>query len=67
MLDSFVKDTDLPVAVAALDGGLAVGQAIVVIDLNAVTIGGKNCGLTLQFVILKKTDGNWIINISVSV
>ena len=57
MLDSFVKDTDLPVPVAALDGGLAVGQAIVVVDLYAVTIGGKDCGLTLQFVVLKKKMG----------
>ena len=57
MLDSFVKDTDLPVPVAALDGGLAVGQAIVVVDLYAVTIGGKDCGLALQFVVLKKKMG----------
>ena len=55
MLDPFVKDTDLPIPVATLDGGLAVSQATVVVHLNAVAIGSKNCGLTLQLVILKKT------------
>jgi hypothetical protein len=57
MLDPLVKDTDLPVSITAPDGGLSVGQAVVVVHLDTVPVGSKNCGLTLKLVILKKSCG----------
>ncbi len=56
VFDALDEDAGLLVAVVALDGGLAVDQAVVVVDFDAVTVGGKNDCLTLQFVALRKSD-----------
>ena len=54
VFDSLNEDAGLLVAVVALDGGLAVDHAVVVIHLHAIPVGGKNDCLTLQFVVLGK-------------
>jgi len=56
VFDALDEDAGLLVAVVALDGGLAVDHAVVVVHFDAVTVGGKNDCLTLQFVVLRKSD-----------
>ena len=54
VFDSLNEDAGLLVAVVALDGGLAVDHSVVVVHFHAIPVGGKNDGLTLQFVVLWK-------------